>query len=366
MDRSTEPRTPRPAPERRRHDQTYKRLFSLGAKAALVALIRDSAAEDWADELDFTTIEPFPTETVGPDLQRRLCDSAWRVRFKDGRWVVFLFEFQSTIDPGMVLRTLRYSEAAHTVLHQNEGQRNPDGNMPLVFSYVVYTGAEPWTAETTLAGLAGRGEPPPAVAVAVADLGTSHGHRVLDLRAALEQDLLPEDSVLHWVAALEKDPWGNFPSVHRSMAAQWGGPEHRGEREAFADWTDERMRVTDVPEDVRQDMRQQIIQPKEEEEMQTYTEWAEGHRQRGLEQGREEGHAKGHAKGRKEGREEGRTEGRTALVLRQATRRFGREAARQLERMMRSMGAEQLARVGDAVVECDTAEEFLAVAGRGD
>ena len=181
------------------------------------------------------------------------------------------------------------------------------------------------------------------MAVAVADLGISHGHRVLDLRAALEQDLLPEDSVLHWVAALEKDPWGNFPSVHRSMAAQWGGPEYHGEREALADWTDERMRVADVPADVRHDVRQQIIQPKEAEEMgQTYTEWAEGHRQ------------------------QGRVEERAALVLRLASRRFGREAARQLEGMMRSMGTEQLARVGDAVVDCDSADEFLAAAGSSD
>ena len=240
-----------------------------------------------------------------PERRRRLCDSAWRIRSKNGGWVVFLFEFQSSKNPGMVIKTLRYSEAAHAVLH--EAERNPDGGMPFVFSYVVYAGAEPWTAETTLAGLARRGEPSPAMARAVAGLGTTHGYRVLDLQAALAQDLLPEDSVLYWVAALEKDPWRNFPSVHRSMAAQWGGPEHRGEREAFADWTDERMRVTDVPEDVRQDMRQQIIQPKEEEEMQTYTEWAEGHRQRGLEQGR--------------------AEERAALVQRIASRRFGREAA---------------------------------------
>ena len=192
---------------------------------------------------------------------------------------------------------------------------------------------------------------------AAARMGTLHGHGLLDLQAALGQDLLPEDSVLHWVAALEQDPWRNFPSVHRSMAAQWGGPEFRGEREAFADWTDERMRVTDVPEDVRRDMRQQIIQPKEEEEMQTYTEWAEGHRQQGLEQGRAEGHA--------EGREEGRA-ALVLLVLRQVARRFGREVARQLEAMMRSMGVEQLTRVGDAVVECDTADEFLAAACSSD
>ena len=352
MDPSTEgTRNLRPAPERRRHDQTYKRLFSLGARAAPVALIRDFAAKSWAHEIDFSAIEPFPTETVGADLQRRLCDCAFRVRLTDDCRVVFLFEFQSSKNPGMVLKTLRYSEAALTVLYEDEGQRNPDGGLPFVVVFVVYSGAEPWTAETTLAGLARRGEPLPAMARAIADSGPSHSYRVLDLQAALAQDLLPKDSVLYWVAALEKDPWESFPSVHRSMAAQWGGPEHRGEREAFADWTDERMRVADVPEELRQDVRQQIIQPKEEEEMgKTYTEWAEGHRQQGLEQGRVEG----------------RVEERAALVLRLAARRFGREAARQLEGMMRSMGIEQLARVGDAVVDCDTADEFLAAAGDSD
>ena len=78
---------------------------------------------------------------------------------------------------------------------------------------------------------------------------------------------------------------------------------------------------------------------------QTYTEWAEGHRRRGLEQGLERGRAEGRA-----------------MLLRQARRRFGAGAARRLEERVRSMGAEQLVRVGDAVVECDTAEELLAVA----
>ena len=87
---------------------------------------------------------------------------------------------------------------------------------------------------------------------------------------------------------------------------------------------------------------------------QTYTEWAEGHRRRGLEQGLEQGLQRGI--------ERGRAEGRAMLLLRQARRRFGAGAARRLEERVRSMGAEQLVRVGDAVVECDTAEELLAVA----
>ena len=367
--------------ERRRHDQSYKRLFN--TVAAVVALIRDLAAKRWADQLDLLAVDPFPTETVGPDLRRRLCDCAWRVRFKDGRSAVFLFEFQSSVDPGMVLRTLRYTEAAYTVLHTLERQRDPDGAMPLVLSFVVYTGTRPWTAETTLAGLAGREEPSPVVAQAVAGLATTHGYGLLDLRSALAQGLLPRESVLGWVAALEEDPWTNFPAVHQSMAEQWAGPDYLAERQAFADWVDERLRVVRVPKEVREDIVEQIIQPKEEEEMgQTYAEWAEGHRQRGLEQGLqqgleqglergieqglEQGIEQGREQGLERGLEQGRAEGRAVLLLRQASRRFGARTARRLEERVRSMSAEQLARVGDAVVECDTADEFLAVAGNGD
>ena len=337
------------------------------------------AAKGWADQLDLLAVDPFPTETVGPDLRRRLCDCAWRVRFKDGRWAVFLFEFQSSVDPGMVLRTLRYSEAAHTVLHTHERQRNPDDTMPLVLSFVVYTGTRPWTAETTLAGLAGREEPSPVVARAVAGLATTHGYGLLDLRSALAQGLLPRESVLGWVAALEEDPWTNFPAVHGRMAEQWAGPDYLAERQAFADWTDERLRMVGVPEEARQDIVEQIIQPKEEEEMgQTYAEWAEGHRQRGLEQGLEQGLQQGREQGLERGREQGReqglergleqgrAEGRAIMLLRLASRRFGAQTARRLEARVRSMSAEQLARVGDAVVECDTADEFLAVAGNSD
>ncbi len=356
-------------PERRRHDQSYKRLFNTTGGG--VALVRDLAAMGWADEFDLPAADPFPTETVGPDLRRRLCDCAWRVRFKDGRSAVLLFEFQSSVDPGMVLKTLRYTEAAYTVLHTLERQRDPDGAMPLVLSFVVYTGTRPWTAETTLAGLAAREKPSPVVARAVAGLATTHGYGLLDLRSALAQGLLPRESVLGWVAALEEDPWTNFPAVHQSMAEQWAGPDYLAERQAFADWTDERLRVAGVPEEARQDIVEQIIQPKEEEEMgQTYAEWAEGHRQRGLEQGLQQGLERGLERGREQGLErgleQGRAEGRAVLLLRLASRRFGAQTARRLEARVRSMSAEQLARVGDAVVECDTAEDFLAVAGNSD
>ena len=82
---------PQPAPEPtprhyRKHDESYKKLFNVPLAAE--ALIRDFAAKDWDHELDMTTLQPFPTETVGPDLKRQTGDCAWHVRFKDGRSVV--------------------------------------------------------------------------------------------------------------------------------------------------------------------------------------------------------------------------------------------------------------------------------------
>ena len=79
--------------------------------------------------------------------------------------------------------------------------------------------------------------------------------------------------------------------------------------------------------------------------MQTYAEWAEGHR----------------AVGRQEGREEG---GR-AMLVRLVSSRFGADAGTRLAEMVRGMGGEELARVGDAVVRCSTADELLAAASNG-
>ena len=263
--------------------------------------------------------------------------------------MIFLFEFQSSVDAGMALRMLRYTEAALAALHGNEALIDPDGALPLVLSFVVNTGPRPWNVATTVSELAGTPDLSPAVARAIGGLEVRHGYRVLDLQLAFAQDLLPEDSVTSWLAAMERDPWTNFPRVHRAMAKQWGEAGCLAARQAFAAWTVERLVAADVPKAVRDEIKERIEQPMEEAEMgQTYAEWAESHRQRGLEQGLERGRAEGRA-----------------LLVRLASRRFGTETAEQLAGLVRAMGAEQLALVGDAVVDCDTADELLAVADNG-
>ena len=70
---------------------------------------------------------------------------------------------------------------------------------------------------------------------------------------------------------------------------------------------------------------------------QTYQEWAEGHRRKGREE----------------------------LVVRLASRKFGAKTGKRLEELVGSLDPEQLVRVGDAVVDCNTGDDLLAEAVNG-
>ena len=318
---------------------------------------------------------PAPTPPVrirnpqddAPKAGSRRPDLAVQVRFRDREdSVVFLVEFQSSPDPGMALRTSDCVLAMIGALRASPAMLDPGGIVPRVLPYVLYTGAKPWTAATNLADLTRTPEPPPAAVQALAGLGTRR-YALLDLQAASAQDLLPEDSVLGWLGALEREPWKSFPRVHASMAKQWAGEERRSLRESFAEWTDERMRAADVPAEARRVVKERIIQPEEEAEMgQTYQEWAEGHRRRGLEEGEERGEERGVVRGMKRGMAQGMAQGREeqgrVMVLRLASRKFGVETAKRLEELVGSMGPEQLVLLADAVVDCDTGDALLAEA----
>ena len=77
-----------------------------------------------------------------------------------------------------------------------------------------------------------------------------------------------------------------------------------------------------------------------------------------------EGRAQGVAEGREQGREQGLTQGieqQRALLCRQAAARFDADtAARVAELLAPISDPERLAEVGDWLVRCDTATEFLS------
>ena len=92
--------------------------------------------------------------------------------------------------------------------------------------------------------------------------------------------------------------------------------------------------------------------------------WLERRRQdwlaEGLVKGRQDGLAEGLAEGRQDGLAEGLAEGRREAFVRQATRRFGADTGRRLEARLRGVkDPGRLDRVGDLIVDCETAEQLL-------
>ena len=101
------------------HDPFLKSVFS--DRRMVGVLIRQHVPE-WADEIDFATLREEPNELVaGKTLERRHPDMIWSADTLDGGRVVFLIEFQRTVDPLMALRTTTYAALTLQRIASDEG-----------------------------------------------------------------------------------------------------------------------------------------------------------------------------------------------------------------------------------------------------
>ena len=83
--------------------------------------------------------------------------------------------------------------------------------------------------------------------------------------------------------------------------------------------------------------------------------------ERSLDEIRQEGRRQGREQGIRQGREQGMELGRVSVLRQLAARKFGRAVADELVRLLdRTPDAECVARATEALLDCDTAEDFLA------
>jgi len=127
-------------------------------------LLRGFLREEWAQRLDFNTLERVREVGVSQNLRQRVDDVIWRLRIVEGgqeRWlyVYILLEFQSTVDRLMAVRLLTYIGLLYEDLHRSKAI-GPGDPLPPVLPIVLDNGAEPWTAKTDLADLLGPRLPP--------------------------------------------------------------------------------------------------------------------------------------------------------------------------------------------------------------
>ena len=322
----------------RRHDQSFKLLFSL--PLAVEQMTRRFINRDLAADLDFERMENLATERTTPGLIRSQADLLWKIHFRgSARYLVLLIEFQSETQRYMAARILYYVAIAYHGLVATKARRRklvPGGFLPPTLAVTIYNGRERWTAPGEVLDLI---EPTRGW---LASRQPRLRHEVLDLRALAAQGQT-EGSVVSWLASMELDSSSaNITRVVREVLSEYAGPEHARLREAFREWILGAAESWGIEEEVLEQVRSL------KEAGMIYA-------------GVEELKERAHREGLGQGRTEGLAEGRATMACRLARVKFGAGTAERLSRLLKEVSdPERIARIGDRIIECETGEELLA------
>lgn len=332
------------------HDAAHKYIYML---AAVVADLLRLVVPEWADDLDLTSVEDVSAEYLDEDHRKRLGDMVWKVRFRDGQladgqkpYILVLVEFQATVNRDMAKRIREYTGMLLDRLIRN-GVVTREGGLPRVLAVVVYNGSERWTAIGEEDHLA----PVPSVR-AERDLALLQPqlYRRIDENSRSEHDW-PEHNL---VAATIRLQGGASPDelLPRLLAEanRFAGAERRPFRQALhawakALWADEMGAEAPFPSF-------EELEQEKETKMTTmlHARW-ERHYAKLRAEGREQGLT--------QGREQGLADGRTRL-RRQAALRFGTDTAERFSAGLAMLASrEDLDRVSEWIIECQSGEDLL-------
>ena len=327
-------------------DASYKRLLNHKriVEDLLTGFIAPRRAPRWIAALDFDSLREGATEGISDALRSRLGDLTWSIDRRDERGgahtLHLVIEHQSSVDYGMPLRFLNYSNLLYQRRYRDRKTWRKGDTADPVLHVVVYNGDRRWDAPLTLAGLlAGRphGRPAPLAV----------RYEVVDLVAA-RLEAVPRANLLRRVAEVEQSVQaGTLPQRVRELGEWLAGEGEPGLTRTFDLW------LGALAE--KWGMALPSIREYEEVHavlLEKIDRWGDEILARGIEQGIEQGVEQGVKQG---------IEREKALLRRQAERRFGPAAAERLSAVLAAVtDADRLAEIGDWIVDCATAADFLA------
>ncbi len=329
----------REGPARPKHDASYKSFF---AQRRTVADTLRAFAADLASHLDFATLEQMPASFVTHALGQRHADMLWRIRTTGGRplYILILIEFQSTVDRRMALRMMEYAVAIWMRLEADD--LGPGGEYPFVLPIVIYNGGRRWTAPTDVGELLA---PLPQEM-----LGYRPRHRYLLVEIQAEDPAaLPRDNVLAMIARFEQAPTVEAAEELIRSLPEWIKRTRLPQfRKPFMEWIEHvvTQRYGDSGKELRRSLRKER-EPKVTTLLDRARQWGEERDQQWLQKGIDQERRASIQRERE-------------LVHRQVARRFGPATAEQLLPLLDQLSEpEAFVTIADAVIECETAEEFL-------
>ncbi len=331
--KATHPREPRGL----RTTPPTKKLFL--RRRTLADTLRGTAL-NLSRHFNLESLERLPTNFVTRHLGQRYTDMLWRVRSTGGGWLymIVLLEFQSTVERRMARRMLDYT------LRIVDGLDPPDLGprklYPPVLPVVLYNGTRRWSAPTDFRDLFA------AVPADVVGYLPRHRYLLVDI-PRLDPASLPRDNAFAMIARLEQvRSAADLERVWRVLARWVKRAEAEELLDSFIPWIRLVLaaRVGRTAEEI-----DQLIEPEENDRMSTLIE-------RARKWGEEE-----RAQARLEGEREGRLEGERALMYHLVLQRFGRSTLAQVAPVLDQVAdSGRIRMVVSAVMDCDTADEFLA------
>ena len=320
-------------------DALLKQLF---ANPRMIELLIRAYLPKWADGVDYRTLEPLPTEHVTDDRRSLLSDMAWRLRSVDGGTEhVLMIEFQGRSEWAMAVRTTVYGGLAVQRIMRGDGELRSGGRRLALASLVLYHDDRPWHSPTRMGDLLEDSEPdgyllvPPAPPDMPAPTALDLPGALLGLVCARGAERIEGTlrTLAEAIPLCGDEDLGRFLTdwVRTVLISRGIFNEHWGE--------------TMDMETLAVEYRRSLDELKKRE------------RRRGREQGIR--------KGREQGIRKGREQGQVTILRRLTDQKFGPEVAERVSRLLAgTTDPAHLTRVSAAILDCDTAEDFLARVGR--
>ncbi len=134
-----------PPPHSSPHDALFKMAFERPEHASSV--LRAMLPEGVAQRINWSTLEVVPGSVIDKELRGLETDLLFRASVGERSVLIYaLLEHQSSVDPMMTFRLLRYMIR----LWERWQRERPSLRLPVIIPLVVAHGERPWTAPTSM------------------------------------------------------------------------------------------------------------------------------------------------------------------------------------------------------------------------